>query len=73
MKIRLYDDAVIKRTSDYVEITTDQYSKVGTECTMTERMDSGQWGMNELAEYLMDRDLVDSLMEELGKMQRRVA
>ncbi|BET97333.1 hypothetical protein [Xenorhabdus taiwanensis] len=73
MKIRLYDDAVIKHASNCVEISTDQYSKVGMECTMAERMDSGQWGMNELAEYLTDRDLVDSLMEELGKMQRRVA
>ncbi|CBJ80309.1 hypothetical protein XBJ2_500017 [Xenorhabdus bovienii str. Jollieti] len=45
----------------------------GMDCTMEERMNSGQWSMNELTDYLIDRDLMGSFMEELKKAQRRVA
>ncbi|PHM37146.1 hypothetical protein [Xenorhabdus innexi] len=40
---------------------------------LEEILDASQWGMNEVAQYLNDRDLIDSLMEELNKLQRRAA
>jgi hypothetical protein len=69
----IFKDAVIRFAKDGVEISTDQYSQLWMEGTMAERMDSGQWGMNELTEYLIERDLLDSFMEELNKAKQEAA
>ncbi|QTL38755.1 hypothetical protein HGO23_12790 [Xenorhabdus budapestensis] len=36
-------------------------------------LDVSQWSMPEVVQYFMDRDLMDSFMEELEKVQQRVA
>ncbi|PHM49091.1 hypothetical protein [Xenorhabdus sp. KK7.4] len=38
-----------------------------------EALDALQWSMNEAVQYFEERDLMDSFMEELEKLRRKVA
>ncbi|WP_340619299.1 hypothetical protein [Xenorhabdus siamensis] len=40
---------------------------------LEEILNASQWSMNELTEYLIEGDLLDSFMEELEKLRKKVA